>query len=217
MKSYKLVIFDWDGTLMDSVARIISCMQKAATDHGLDSPSDDAVKGIIGLSLSVAMQKLHPGKTSEIYQSLVNTYSNYYKFQDTTPTPLFDGVINFLESLKKHHKLLAVATGKSRSGIDRVLIETQLKELFVSVKGADDAKSKPDPLMLSQILEETGVPVSDAIMIGDSIHDVHMAKNLGMDSIGVTWGVNTQEELNVYQPIWIADNIHSLQSYLLPL
>ncbi len=214
MKEYQLIIFDWDGTLMDSIQRIVSCMQKAARACHMPEPSADAVRDIIGLSLSVAMPRLFPQASSELHQTLVRHYSDYYKHLDDTPTPLFSGVDDMMRQLHAAGKSLAVATGKSRSGLERVLNETGLGGLFCTRRGADEAKSKPDPLMLRQILDELAVPVEQAVMIGDSVHDLAMAQAIGMDSIGVTWGVHGRNLLEQHQPVTIVDSVADLHRHL---
>ena len=214
MKEYQLIIFDWDGTVMDSIQRIVSCMQKAARACQLPEPSVDAVRDIIGLSLSVAMPRLFPQASSELQQTLVRHYSDYYKHLDDTPTPLFSGVDDMMRQLHAAGKSLAVATGKSRSGLERVLAETGLGGLFCTRRGADDAKSKPDPLMLRQILDELALPVEQAVMIGDSVHDLAMAQAIGMDSIGVTWGVHDRNLLEQHQPVTIVDSVAELHRHL---
>lgn len=213
MKAYQLMIFDWDGTLMDSVDRIVSCMQSAGRDCGLVAPSREAVKQIIGLSLDAAMPQLFPAQSEATYQDVRALYSQYYRHDDPTPTPLFTGIASMLQDLAKT-KLLAVATGKSRAGLERVLQATELGEVFVTRRGADDAASKPDPLMLTQILQELSIPVSEAVMIGDSVHDLAMAAALGMDRIGVSWGVDRKETLARYEPVLIADSVPQLAERL---
>jgi phosphoglycolate phosphatase len=210
MKEYQLIIFDWDGTLMDSVGRIVSSMQKAALASYLAVPPASSVKDIIGLSLQVSMQRLFPQASDEQHKTLIQHYSNYYKHLDDTPTPLFFGVEHMMQQLHASGKSLAVATGKSRSGLERVLLETDMTALFCTRRGADEAKSKPDPLMLQQILDELNMPTQSAVMVGDSVHDLAMAQAIGMDSIGVTWGVHSKAMLEHHQPIAIVDSVAEL-------
>ena len=155
---YQLLIFDWDGTLMDSVARIVSCMQQAARDCQLPVPADAAVRDIIGLSLRVAIPRLFPGLTVEMLDLCIDRYREHYLYLDSTPTPLFPGVAEQLACWHAAGYQLAVATGKARAGLERVLDETGLGHLFAARRGADEALSKPDPLMLQQLLEELDVP-----------------------------------------------------------
>lgn len=214
MKEYQLIIFDWDGTLMDSVGRIVSSMQKAAQACNLPVPSITAVKDIIGLSLQVSMQYLFPQTSDELHKTLIQHYSNYYKHLDDTPTPLFPGIDRMMQQLHASGKSLAVATGKSRNGLDRVLAETDMTALFCARRGADEAKSKPDPLMLQQILDELNMPAQSAVMVGDSVHDLAMAQAIGMDSIGVTWGVHDKAMLEHHQPVAIVDSVAELHQHL---
>lgn len=214
MKEYQLIIFDWDGTLMDSVGRIVSSMQKAAQASHLAVPSASSVKDIIGLSLQVSMQRLFPQASNEQHKTLIQHYSNYYKHLDDTPTPLFSGIGRMMQQLHASGKSLAVATGKSRSGLERVLLETDMTALFCARRGADEAKSKPDPLMLQQILDELNMPTQSAVMVGDSVHDLAMAQAIGMDSIGVTWGVHDKAMLKNHQPVAIVDSVIELHQHL---
>jgi phosphoglycolate phosphatase len=214
MKEYQLIIFDWDGTLMDSVGRIVSSMQKAAQASHLAVPSVTSVKDIIGLSLQVSMQRLFPKESDEQHEKLIQLYSNYYKHFDDTPTPLFSGIQRMMLALHVSGKSLAVATGKSRNGLERVLAETDMSKLFSACRGADEAKSKPDPLMLQQILDELNMPMQSAVMIGDSVHDLAMAQAIGMDSIGVTWGVHNRAMLENYQPVAVVDSVAELHQWL---
>lgn len=214
MKEYQLIIFDWDGTLMDSVGRIVSSMQKAAQASHLAVPPASSVKDIIGLSLQVSMQRLFPQASDEQHNSAIQHYRNYYKHLDDTPTPVFSGINRMMQQLHASGKLLAVATGKSRNGLERVLVETDMSALFCARRGADDAKSKPDPLMLQQILDELNMPTQSAVMVGDSVHDLAMAKAIGMDSIGVTWGVHDKGMLEHHQPVAIVDTVAELHQRL---
>lgn len=214
MKDIELVIFDWDGTLMDSVSRIVSCMQRSAAECQLLIPSREHILDIIGLSLPVGMKQLHPSATADDIDLLIATYSDLYKLRDTTPSPLFDGVDQMLQELYQVGKKLAVATGKSRAGLERVLKETDLGALFISRRGADEALSKPNPLMLSQILQELSLSPEQAVMVGDSVHDLDMANNIGMPAIGVTWGVNNAELLRSRNPVKLCSSITELHQFL---
>ena len=211
---YQLLIFDWDGTLMDSVGRIVACMQKSAMDCALPIPSADQIKEIIGLSLREAMTRLFVPVTESEVEALIARYREHYLYLDATPTPLFPGVESVLASLHAQGYILAVATGKARAGLDRVLQETGLAALFHASRGADEARSKPDPLMLEQLLAELDIPVDQAVMVGDSIHDMAMAERLGMARIGISWGVHPAERLASYQPRAVIDSLSSLPALL---
>ncbi|MEV3802507.1 HAD-IA family hydrolase [Aeromonas veronii] len=220
MQDIRLAIFDWDGTLMDSVGRIVACVQGAARDCVLAVPSPAQIRQIIGLSLDVAMSRLFPlcsgsGATSGERQiaALIDRYRHHY-LHDATPSPLFSGAGELLHDWRSRGLQLAVATGKSRRGLDRVLDETGLRPLFVASRGADEARSKPDPLMLEQILDELGLSPRQAVMIGDSVHDMAMAEAIAMPRIGVTWGVDSRDALSRHGPVAVVDSMTALRGLL---
>ncbi len=215
MQDYKLVIFDWDGTLMDSVDRIVSSMQSAAKVVGLTVPSHEAAKQIIGLSIPEALKALFNGITDEQIETMRLEYKYQYLEGDTTPTPLFNNAINLLTQLKENRKLLAVATGKGRDGLNRVLEVSETSTFFNTTRCAGEMPSKPDPTMLLSILDELNLAPHEAIMIGDTSHDLKMAQNAGIDSIGVTFGVHDREVLNQYNPKVIVDSLTELHGLLL--
>lgn len=214
MKDYKLVIFDWDGTLMDSVERIVSSMQSAASTVGLNIPSNNDVKEIIGLSLTVALEKLFSDITAEQIDAMLVQYKYQYLEGDNTPTPLFENAIKLLTQLKHKDKLLAVATGKGREGLNRVLKISETSDFFHTTRCAGEMPSKPDPTMLNSILTELAIAPHEAIMIGDTSHDLKMALNAGIDSIGVTFGVHNQQVLEQYSPKAVVSSLSELQVLL---
>lgn len=214
MQHYKLVIFDWDGTLMDSVERIISSMQSAAKTVGLTIPSSEEVKQIIGLSLNVGLKKLFSTISTEQLDNMLVEYKYQYLEGDKTPTPLFDNAMSLLLSLKQERKLLAVATGKGREGLNRVLQISDTNHLFNTTRCAGEMPSKPDPEMLNSILAELSIAPHEALMIGDTSHDLEMAKNAGIDSIGVTFGVHDKDVLQQYAPKAIVDSISELHALI---
>ncbi|MCF5874866.1 HAD-IA family hydrolase [Aeromonas veronii] len=222
MQDIRLAIFDWDGTLMDSVGRIVACVQGAARDCELAVPAPAQIRQIIGLSLDVAMSRLFPlnsgsGSGSAFDERqiavLIDRYRHHY-LHDATPSPLFSGAGELLHDWRSRGLQLAVATGKSRSGLDRVLDETGLRPLFVTGRGADEARSKPDPLMLEQILNELGLSTRQAVMIGDSVHDMAMAEAIAMPRIGVTWGVDSRDALSRHGPVAVVDSMTALRALL---
>lgn len=215
MKDYKLIIFDWDGTLMDSVERIVSSMQSAAKIVGLTIPSNDHIKQIIGLSLPVALEKLFTAITPKQVTSMLEEYKFQYIEGDNTLTPLFENALILLTKLKNANKLLAVATGKGRTGLNRVLQLSETSCFFHTTRCASEMPSKPDPQMLNSILAELNVAPHEAVMIGDTSHDLHMAQNAGIDSIGVTFGVHGKEVLEQYNPITIVNSFVELKEQLL--
>lgn len=215
MQDYKLVIFDWDGTLMDSVDRIVSSMQSAAKVVGLAIPSYESAKQIIGLSIPEALKELFEGITDEQIEIMRLQYKYQYLEEDTTPTPLFANAFNLLTQLKEQDKLLAVATGKGREGLNRVLKVSETNVFFNTTRCAGEMPSKPDPTMLLSILEELNLAPHEAIMIGDTSHDLKMAQNAGIDSVGVTFGVHDREVLNQYNPKVVVDSLTELHQLLL--
>ncbi len=215
MKQYKFVIFDWDGTLMDSVGRIVASMQAAAKSVQVEMPSDKDVKNIIGLSLVAALDKLFPTRTQAQEEQLIAAYKEQYLTGCTVPTPLFNYAEELLVNLTKVNKLIAVATGKGRQGLDRVMNESGTTHYFHSSTCADEAKSKPDPEMIQLLLNELSIEPSDAVMIGDTIHDMEMARRAGVDRIGVTFGVHNKQELLPYEPVAIVDSLAELEKLLI--
>ncbi|WP_076409563.1 HAD-IA family hydrolase [Shewanella sp. UCD-KL12] len=201
MKQYELVIFDWDGTLMDSVGKIVTCLQSAAVSLELAVPTEQAIRDIIGLSIDEALAVLHPESDHSVHAKMKEGYRIQYLELNNTPSPLFHGVEDLLIELQQLGIKLAVATGKGRSGLDRVLTSTELDRHFSASRSADEASSKPSPEMILQLLNELEVEASKALMIGDSIHDLNMANNAGVDAIGVDYGAHNKERLALANPI----------------
>ncbi len=192
---YDLIIFDWDGTLMDSVDKIVRCMQGAARDLGCADPGAASIRHIIGLSLTEAMQALFPSLVAAEHERLTQRYREHFLHRDQTPMPLFPGVDEGLQQLNKKNYLLAVATGKARRGLDRVLEDTAMRGLFCATRCADEAFSKPHPKMLEDILAATGVMPQRALMVGDTTYDMQMAHNAGVAGLAVSYGVHAREDL----------------------
>ena len=212
---YKLVIFDWDGTLMDSADKIINCMQIAAKHCDMPVPSADAVSHIIGISLKPAIKQLFGINDDALAERLVLAYKEAFVSHDATPCPLFNGVEDLLSALKAKGATLAVATGKARRGLDRAWSQTEPGHFFSASRCADDAQSKPSPDMLLQILDELNISANDAVMIGDTTYDMQMAKSIGMRRIGVSYGVHAQVHLEALAPETIVHSIGELQQFLL--
>jgi phosphoglycolate phosphatase len=213
-RRYELVILDWDGTLMDSAAKIVRCFRAAAADVGVPDPGETAVRNIIGLALDEAMQALLPDENEAMRQRLVSRYRDYFLGLDRTESPLFPGVAGGLRDLANAGYLLAIATGKARRGLERVLGETDLAPLFAASRCADEAFSKPHPQMLHDILEQTGVVTERAIMVGDTVYDLEMARNAGMDSLGVSYGVHERARLLEQAPRGIMDSFEEVCAWL---
>lgn len=210
-QNIELIIFDWDGTLFDSVGQIVASLQYAAQQF--EQPlTDEAAKSIIGLGLPEVMQILFP-QVPHLHQELLQCYADHY-VANSKADVWFSGVAELLMDLKQQGLKLAVATGKSRKGLDRVLAQTNSHALFDITRAASETKSKPDPLMLQEILAEMDVAVERAIMVGDTSYDLEMAQNLSMPRIGVSYGVHSIETLQQYQPLTIAHNVQDLHGYL---
>jgi len=207
----KLVIFDVDGTLMNSIGRIIEAMQISAKNCNVDIPSEKDVKNVIGITLRQAIATLSPTFSDEKVDYITNEYKRVYKeLEDTNPAKLFPSTMDTLVSLKDKGLILAIATGKSRHGLQRIYNNPGLRELIDYEVCGDMVKSKPDPMMLNKILEHYGFEPSDAIMVGDSNLDLRMAKNAGVKSIGITWGVHSKDILEQEDPIAVVNDISDL-------
>lgn len=212
--STKLIVFDWDGTLMDSEAKIVTCMLSAINDLGMQPRSDDEVRHIIGLGLREALTQLYPNGTETEFESLVERYRHHFLHADETASPLFDGSRELIESLGQMEHFLAIATGKGRQGLDKVLKETGLAELFHYSRCADETHSKPNPQMLLDIMDYLGVEKEHTLMIGDTVYDLQMASNAGVDSLAVSHGVHDKHMLIECNPLAIVNDIHEVSRWL---
>jgi phosphoglycolate phosphatase len=210
-KAYELVIFDWDGTLMDTVGKIVSCMQQVAQELSLPIPSEEQIRDVIGLSLPKIMPILFAQHQN--HQQIIDCYRRHH-FASEQLTPLFEGVEPLIRNLYAAGYQLAVATGKGREGLDKILASTGLGQYFHATRCADDAESKPHPEMLLSLLNHFDVAADRAIMIGDSIHDLAMATNAGMASIGVSYGAHNQSKLQALNPRAIVDKPLAIRDYL---
>ncbi|WP_227677448.1 HAD family hydrolase [Psychrobacter ciconiae] len=193
-----LIIFDWDGTLMDSIGLIVESMHHAAAGFNLTT-TDTAVKDIIGLSLERGIEILFPALSNSDKALLQERYSDYY-IANSDQTPFFAPIEPMLKSLNSEGKTLAVATGKKRRGLDRILSVSNSSDYFAITRCTDEAKSKPHPQMLIDILEATKTPIEDTVYIGDSIFDIQMANQLEMTSIAVSYGAAKAEHLAAQNP-----------------
>jgi len=211
---YQLLVFDWDGTLMDSAARIVSSLTAAFADVGAKAPAQERCRDIIGLGLEEAMQRLWPESNDEQRARLIGRYRHHYLDADTTPTPLFPGAADVIAALREAGYLLAVATGKSRRGLDSALEQSGLGRWFHATRCGDETFSKPHPQMLLELLDELGVAASDCVMIGDTEYDVQMAHNAGVDAVAVCYGVHAPERLLALQPRACLPAIEALPDWL---
>ena len=212
---YKLLIFDWDGTLVDSIGRIVEAMHQAADSCDLPRRSDEAVKGIIGLALPEAVRVLYP-RLAEVaaVERFTRVYSECYLLLETEPSALFAGVAQALQAFRQRGYHLAVATGKSRHGLDRVLAGRGWSDYFDITRCADESASKPHPLMLEQILTHFQLPPQQALMVGDSIFDLQMAHNAGMQSVAVGYGAQSLTVLRQQQPHLAIERFSQLREWL---
>ena len=211
---YDLIVFDWDGTLMDSVAKIVRCFENALADAGAPSPGAGAIRQVIGLGLAEAVAELLPATGSALRAMVAERYRAHFLHLDTTAMPLFASVREGLEELARRGHLLAVATGKARRGLDRVLRETGTAHLFAATRCADEAYSKPHPRMLEDILDQTGVTPARTLMVGDTTYDLQMARAAGMDGLAVSYGVHERAQLLEHAPIACLDSFREVQSWL---
>ena len=211
---YKLLIFDWDGTLADSIGRIVTAMQVAAQRSGHPERDEDSVKGIIGLGLPEAILTLYPEMTDAQVVDFRQHYADVYIAMDTEPSPLFEGVLESLEAFRAEGYRLAVATGKARRGLDRVLKAHGWEDFFDVTRAADETASKPDPLMLNQILAHCDVRPEHALMVGDATFDLQMARNAGIDSVAVGYGAQSMERLLAFEPRLAIDTFSQLHAWL---
>ncbi len=214
-RPYNLLVFDWDGTVMDSESHIVASVLAAIKDLALPERSAFEAKNIIGLGLREAIQTLYPGSDDQLHDNLIGRYRHHFLIANTTPSPLFPGAEALLESLNNAGYLLAIATGKGRGGLDRVLEETGLRAMFVTTRCADESFSKPHPQMLEHIMEFTGCEPDETLMIGDTEYDMEMASNASTHALAVSYGVHELERLQKHNPVGIIDALTELQPWLL--
>ncbi len=210
-----LAVFDWDGTLMDSTRKIVVCMQRAAKDGGLPALDDPVIENIIGLGLPEAIESLYPGLPAAKADHLRVRYAEYFVNLDRTPMPLFDGVVEGLQALRTQGVRLAVATGKSRKGLDRILGMLDLQHLFDVTRCADETASKPNPKMLQELLAVTAMGVERAVMVGDTEYDMAMAKAIAMPRIAVDYGAHHIDRLKPYEPVLCAGHFSDVTHWIL--
>jgi phosphoglycolate phosphatase len=213
-KQFDLIVFDWDGTLMDSTATIVKCIQAAAKDLGLAVPSDAAAAHVIGLGLAEAMQTVMPNLDPVLYPRMVERYRYHFLTKDHELV-LFEGTHTMLEELSQLGYFLAVATGKSRVGLNRALNAAGLLSLFDATRCADETFSKPHPAMLQELTRELGQDMRRTVMIGDTTHDLLMANNAGAAGIAVEYGAHPLHQLKACNPVFTAKNVPELHGWLL--
>jgi phosphoglycolate phosphatase len=211
-KHYDLIVFDWDGTVMDSTAVIASSIQAACGDLKLPVPDDETARHVIGLGLIQALRYAVPAAPEEMYEPLVARYRHHF-FAQNDAIPLFDQARETIIELHGGGYRLAVATGKSRNGLDHALESTQMGEYFHATRTADRTFSKPHPAMLLEIMDELDVPPERTLMVGDTTHDLQMAINAGVDAVGLTHGAHPAEQLREMKPIALLNNFIELRAW----
>lgn len=212
-ETIRLIVFDWDGTLMDSETQIVHSMFGAIRDMQLESRTADECRNIIGLGLKEAIDKLYPGRDEHFNREFVDSYRHHW-FSLAHGTELFPGARETLLLLREAGFDLAVATGKGRTGLDKALEHAELESMFSVTRCADETRSKPHPQMLMEILGETGVDASQALMIGDTEYDMEMALQAGVHAVAVSYGVHERDRLMAHQPLVCLDTISELVDWL---
>ena len=213
-RQFDLIAFDWDGTLFDSTQIIVRCIQRAVADVGGAVPSDKEAAYVIGMALTQALAHAAPDVPPEKYPELGARYRHHYMAHQND-IALFDGVLPLLADLRERHHWLAVATGKSRRGLDEALHSVQLKGVFDGSRTADETAGKPHPRMLHELMREFGTEPERTLMIGDTTHDLQMATNAGCASVGVSYGAHEHGEFHAHRPRFIAHSVRELHDWLL--
>ena len=213
-RRFDLIAFDWDGTLFDSTAIIVRCIQAAVRDVGGTVPTDKEAAYVIGMGLMQALAHAAPDVPPEKYTELGNRYRFHY-IQHQDDLSLFDGVLPLLNYLRERGNLLAVATGKSRRGLDEALHTVQLKGVFDGSRTADQTAGKPHPLMLQELMAEFDVAPERLLMIGDTTHDLQMAVNAGCASVGVSYGAHEPDAFHALKPLAVVHSVRELHDWLL--
>jgi len=213
-RRFDLIAFDWDGTLYDSTRIIVRCIQAAVVDVGGARPSDSDAAWVIGLGLSEALARAAPDVPREKYAELGARYRFHY-MRHHDDLVLFDGVLPLLDALRSRGHKLAVATGKSRSGLNAALATTALQGRFDGSRTADETVGKPHPRMLLELMEEHGTTPERTLMIGDTTHDLQLARNAGCASVAVSYGAHQSDTFGALDPLYVAHSVAGLQTWLL--
>ena len=209
-----MLVFDWDGTLFDSAAVIAECIQLAASEMALPVPDRRTASHVIGLGLNDSLRHAMPSLLPERYAEFLALYRRYF-LEREDGLSLFPGVDNLLAELKQRGHLLAVATGKPRRGLERALQASGLGPMFSASRCGDETRSKPDPAMLLELMDELAVQKRDLLMIGDTSHDLGMAKNAGVDAVAVGYGAHPPESLSALGPRSCVGSVGELRQWLI--
>ena len=210
---YNLVVFDWDGTLLDSAGAIVQAIQAACRDLGHPPPSDDQARHVIGLGLVDALRHAAPDLPPQRYPAMADRYRFHYLGADHRLT-LFEGIPEVLAGLQSTGHILAIATGKSRLGLERALDHSGLRALFQASRCADECHSKPHPQMLEELMAEFGVASEATLMIGDTSYDLLMARNAGVAGLAVTYGAHSHDHLLEHSPLACLPTVAELAAWL---
>lgn len=213
-RRFDLIAFDWDGTLYDSTRLIARCIQAAVVDVGGARPSEDDAAWVIGLGLAEALARAAPDVPKEKYAELGMRYRHHF-LQHKDDVVLFGGVLPLLDALRERGHRLAVATGKSRRGLDEALATVALRDRFDASRTADETFGKPHPRMLLELMDELEVPAERTLMIGDTTHDLQLAINAGCASVGVSYGAHAPEGFEALGPLHVAHSVSDLRQWLL--
>ena len=213
-RRFDLVVFDWDGTLFDSTTLIVRCIQAACRDIGVPVPDPAQAAYVIGLGLHDALQHVAPGLPPARYPELGARYRHHY-LASQDALVLFPGTLEMLEALRGRQHLLAVATGKSRRGLDEALAHAQLQGLFDATRTADETAGKPDPRMLRELMAELGTSPARTLMVGDTTHDLQLAANAGAACVAVSYGAHAREAFVPHAPLFVAHSTRELHDWLL--
>jgi len=212
---YKVLIFDWDGTLADSAAMIVGAMQRAITALKLPPRSDESIRELIGLGLNEALGQLYPEIELPHLYELLSSYRAQWLSEGAGEAPLFPGALEAIQGLHESGYQIAIATGKSRKGLDRSLRHhVELRHLVLTSRTADETASKPNPLMLTELVTELGIKAQDALMIGDTEYDMAMARAIGMHGLGVSCGVHAPQRMLDAGAGAILESVHHLPGWL---
>ena len=211
-RRYDLIVFDWDGTVMDSTAVIAGSIQAACRDLDLTVPSDEAARHVIGLGLMQALRHAVPDAPEAMYDPLVARYRHHFLSQDQA-IPLFEGAKETIEELHQAGYALGVATGKNVAGLNRALDTTGMKRYFHATRTAEQTFSKPNPAMLFELMEELAVSAERTLMVGDTTHDVLLAQNAGVDVVAVSFGAHPEEQLLELEPLALVHDFAELRAW----
>jgi phosphoglycolate phosphatase len=213
-RNYRLIVFDWDGTLFDSAAVITDCIQEAAREMALTVPDRRTASHVIGLGLNDSLRHALPDLAPERYADFLARYRRLFVEREDSLT-LFPGVPELLSELRERGHLLAVATGKPRRGLERALQGSRVGQLFAASRCGDETHSKPHPAMLLELMAELALERRDLLMIGDTSHDLGMARNAGVDAVAVAYGAHPPESLQALEPRACVASLTELQQWLM--